>query len=156
MEWYPLLSTCLRSRCSVLRVDSLHPPPRPPLITGVPSPLHIASVESAHSHEHKLLPSRTHPATQKGSIDAPRPSSPNPTETDPRAPEVRPGPQIPQKHENRIFGISESRGFRKVTTCHVFGEKQISYFSMLEKFFGAFSARVRTVSSIEPFLRARA
>ena len=48
----------------------------------------------------------------------------NPTETDPRASEVT-QTQKSAKNENGIFGISASRGFRKVIICHVFGEKKI-------------------------------
>ena len=59
---------------------------------------------------------------QKGSIQDPQ----NPTETDPRASEVT---QTQKSGEKRgIFGISVSRGFRKVIICHTFGEKKIDPF----------------------------
>ena len=51
----------------------------------------------------------------------------NPTETDPQASEVT-QTQKSGKKENGIFGISASRGFRKVIICHVFGEKKIDQF----------------------------
>ena len=61
-----------------------------------------------------------------GSIHGPQ----NPTKTDPRAAEVtrtqkpKIGTKIGKKNnENGIFGISASRGFRKIIICHVFGEK---------------------------------
>ena len=56
------------------------------------------------------------PPQKKGSIDGPQ----NPTETDHQAPEVARTRKW-AKNENGIFGISASRGFRKVIICHVFG-----------------------------------
>ena len=38
-----------------------------------------------------------------------------------------------KKIENGIFGISVSRGFRKVIICHIFGEK-IDQFKCSKKF----------------------
>ena len=73
---------------------------------------------------------------KKAQLTAPQ----NPTETDPRAPEVTQTQKL-AKNENGIFGISASRGVRKSIACHVFGEKENGSFSMLKKVFGAFSAR---------------
>ena len=52
---------------------------------------------------------------------------PNPTETERRASEVTQTHKS-AKNENGIFGISASRGFRKVIICHTFGEKKIDQF----------------------------
>ena len=57
------------------------------------------------------------PPPKRGQLTDPQ----NPTETDPRASEVT-QTQKTAKNENGIFGISASKGFRKVITCHVFGE----------------------------------
>ena len=58
------------------------------------------------------------------SIDAP---PQNPTETDPQAPEVI-QTRNSAKNENGIFGISASRGFRKVIICLGFGETNLPSF----------------------------
>ena len=63
------------------------------------------------------------PKKNKGSIDR---TPKNPAETDPWAPEVtQTQNSAKKKNENGIFGISASRGFRKIIVCHVFffGEK---------------------------------
>ena len=57
----------------------------------------------------------SHP--KKGSTDGPPKT---PTETDPGAPEVT-RTQNSAKNDNGNWGISASREFRKVITCHVFG-----------------------------------
>ena len=64
-----------------------------------------------------IEPTGSTPAPPKrGQLTGPQ----NPTETDPRAREVA-GTRKSAKNENRIFGISVSRGFRNVIICHVFG-----------------------------------
>ena len=60
-------------------------------------------------------PGQTPP--KKGSIDTP---PQNLTETDSWAPEVI-RTHKSAKNENGVFGISASRGFRKVIMCHGFG-----------------------------------
>ena len=47
----------------------------------------------------------------------------NPTEIDPTASEVIETQKSATMNENGTFGISVSRGFRKVIICHIFGEK---------------------------------
>ena len=80
----------------------------------------------------------------------------NPTETDPRAPELTWTPNS-AKNENGIFAISASRRFRKVIACHVFGGEKIAYFQRTKKKFAAFGATVHNkcllVLSVEPFSR---
>ena len=66
------------------------------------------------------------PLKKKGSIDAPPPPKVLPRLTPGRR--RSPGPKIRAKNENGIFGISASRGFRKVIICHIFGEKRIADF----------------------------
>ena len=50
---------------------------------------------------------------------------PNPTKTDPRAPELTQTQKTAKKWK-WIFGISASRGFRKVIICRAFGEKNLT------------------------------
>ena len=57
----------------------------------------------------------------------------NPTESDPRALEVTRIPKSAKKG-NGIFGISTSRGFRRVIICHIFGEKKSTNFSAQKSF----------------------
>ena len=52
---------------------------------------------------------------------------PNPNETHPQA-LVETPTQKSAKNENGIFGISASRGFRKIIICHVFGDKNVDLF----------------------------
>ena len=66
---------------------------------------------------------------KKSSIDRP---PQNPTEADPRAPEVI-QTRNSAKNENGIFGISASRGFRKIIICHVVGGGKNWPFSMVKK-----------------------
>ena len=72
---------------------------------------------------------RTPLPKKKGSIDGPQ----NPTETDPRAPEVT-QTRNSAKNENGIIGISALRGFKKVIICHVFGGKKIDHFQCSKEF----------------------
>ena len=64
----------------------------------------------------------------------------NPTDTDPRASEVTQTQKL-AKNENGIFGISASRGLRKIIICQIFGKKNLTIFNA-QKIFGAFGARV--------------
>ena len=59
----------------------------------------------------------------------------NPTKIDPLASEVTQAPKS-AKNENGIFGISASRGPRKIIICHTFGEKKLTIFNA-QKIFGA-------------------
>ena len=54
------------------------------------------------------------------------------------------------QNENGIFGISASRGFRKIIICHTFGETKFCSFSMLKKLFGAVGTRVHNNRMIPP------
>ena len=60
----------------------------------------------------------------------------------PQGPGGDPHPKFGKKNEDVIFGISASRGFRKVIICRGFGGKKTGPFSMLKRIFGAFGARV--------------
>ena len=62
-------------------------------------------------------PGEPPPPRKKGSLDGPPKILPRLTP----GPRRWPGPEIRQKNENGIFGISASRGFRKFIICHAFG-----------------------------------
>ena len=81
---------------------------------------------------------RTPPSPKKGSIDRTPKILPSLT---PRALEVT-QTQKSGKKENGIFGISASRGFRKVIICHIFGGEKNRPVLVLQKIFGAFGARL--------------
>ena len=71
------------------------------------------------------------PCPKKGlNCQAPK----NPTETDPRAPEVT-WTQNSAKKENGIFGISASRGNRTIVICHVFCEFFFDHYQCPKFFF---------------------
>ena len=65
------------------------------------------------------------PSPKRGSIDGTPKVLPRLT---PGAPEVTRSQKLAKKMKMGFFGISASRGFRKVIVCHTFGEKKIDHF----------------------------
>ena len=82
----------------------------------------------------------------------------NPTETDPQASEVTRTQKL-AKNENRIFGISASKGCRKVIICHTFSEKKFDPFSWSKNFSAPLAAELIITDEwscqLSPFPRPR-